>query len=204
MAVRRITGPGVLIGVVATLIVLAAAGLIIVYSGGYDVAASSGHSALGRWALTTTMHNSVKSRAAEIAEPRFNPAMIAAGAGEYKAMCQHCHGGPGVRAEEWSQGMLPNPPRLTVHAADWRPREVFWILQHGIQMSGMPSFRDHDDATLWNIAAFVKALPGMSSEQYAAYPSGEEHGGASGGEHAGPADAGKGHAEEGGHHHHHH
>jgi hypothetical protein len=42
-------------------------------------------------------------------------------------------------------------------------------------MTGMPAFGPtHDDETLWNVAAFVKALPEMSAEEYAGYPS--DHG----------------------------
>jgi hypothetical protein len=39
----------------------------------------------------------------------------------------------------------------------------------------MPAFGgSHDDATLWNIAAFVNALPKTSAAQYAAYRAGHE------------------------------
>lgn len=34
-------------------------------------------------------------------------------------------------------------------------------------MSGMPAWgRDHDDATLWSIVAFVNKLPAMTPQQY--------------------------------------
>ncbi len=42
-------------------------------------------------------------------------------------------------------------------------------------MTGMPAFGEtHDDATLWNIAGFVKALPTMSASRYAAYEAEED------------------------------
>lgn len=161
---------GILIGALATLVLLAVIGLIVVYTGAYNVAASAGHLPFTRWALDTTMENSVKARAAHIAEPRFTPEMVRAGAAEYKAMCEHCHAGPGVEREEWAQGMLPRPPHLTQAAANWRPREVLWIVKHGIKMSGMPSFGEtHPDQALWRVVAFVKELPAMTPETYAAF-----------------------------------
>lgn len=170
------TFSGIATGIILTLAVAALIGLLMVYTGSYNVAATEDHTAFGRWALGTIMENSVERRAASISEPPLTAAMRRAGAGEYKAMCQQCHGGPGVRADKWAQDMLPRPPELTEHAFEWRPRELFWILENGIKMSAMPSFRDHDDRTLWNMVAFVKALPSMSAEQYAAYPSGHGHG----------------------------
>ena len=177
MKKRSMIGAAAL-GSVVTLALLALAGLIVVETGGYDVAATSGHRPLVRWAFDTTMTNAVRRRAERLEPPaRVTPEMIAAGAGEYKAMCAHCHAGPGQERAEWAQGMLPLPPRLAEAAADWQTREIFWIAKHGIRMTGMPAFGPtHDDATMWNIALFVSRLPGMTAEQYAAFPS--EHGSA--------------------------
>ena len=39
-------------------------------------------------------------------------------------------------------------------------------------MTGMPAFGPtHDDKTLWSVAAFVKELPAMTPEEYAAFES---------------------------------
>lgn len=162
----------ILAGAVALLLLLALIALFVILTGAYDVAADDRHETPVDWALTTTMRNSVQMRASDIDTPRLTPAMIAAGAPEYKAMCQHCHGGVGVERNEWSHGMRPKPPALAGDADRWKPREIFWIVRHGIKMTGMPSFGgSHDDRALWNIAAFVNALPTMSAEEYAAFPS---------------------------------
>lgn len=45
---------------------------------------------------------------------------------------------------------------------------MFWLVKHGVRMSGMPAFGEtHEDAELWNIAAFVKQLAGMTAREYA-------------------------------------
>lgn len=158
---------GGIAGFATALLALFLVGIAVAYSGSYDVAATSGHSAFGRWVLSTTMHNSVNSRAAGIETPRISESMVAKGAGEYNAMCEHCHAGPGVSRAEWAQGMVPKPPELAEAAAEWEREEIFWIVKHGIKMSAMPAFGPtHDEQTLWNLTAFVSRLPGMTPASY--------------------------------------
>lgn len=168
-------------GVLATLLAFIAIALIVIYTGAYNVAATEDHTSLTRWAFETTMHNSVETRASDIQAPdSFSERSIAAGAAEYKAMCEHCHAGPGVDRAEWAKGMLPLPPHLADEAAEWSASEIFWLVKHGVKLSGMPAFGPtHGDETLWNIVAFVEQLPGMTAQEYAAFEG--EHGGHSGG-----------------------
>ncbi len=170
-------------GVFATLLILAVAGLIVVWTGAFQVAASVPHSAFGRWIFDTTFENSVARQAKGDDPPAFTPAMISDGAGEFKETCQDCHGGVGVKPDGWTKGMLPNPPDLSKAAKSLTPAEVFWIVKHGVKMTGMPSFGvKANDHKLWDIAAFVKSLPTMSAAQYAGYKAekdGSEAGGSS-------------------------
>lgn len=161
-------------GLTAGVVLAALLGLLLVlfvaYTGAYNIAASQDHSPFVRWVFSTTMQNSVSARAEDLEVPaEFSEAEIAAGAEHYKAMCQHCHAGPGVERAEWARGLLPQPPHLVEEAAHWQPNEVFWLVKHGVRMSAMPAFGEtHEDAELWNIAAFVKQLPGMTASEYAA------------------------------------
>lgn len=175
---RKQIGRGVVAGTVGILLLVLFVMLFVVYTGSYNVAASEGHTPLVRWMFTTTMHNSVSSRAAEIAAPEaFTDAEVREGAGKYKSMCQHCHGGPGVQKSEWAKGMLPQPPHLPDVVSEWETNEIFWLVKHGIKMSGMPSFgATHGDDTLWAITAFVKHLPGMTAETYAGFEASHSRG----------------------------
>lgn len=149
-------------------------GSILIWTGAYNVAASAGHSAIVRMILSSSMERSVKARAGGTA-PRFDAAMIRSGGIEYKGMCEQCHGGPGTKRADWAQGMSPIPPDLIKEAAEWTPEQIHWIVEHGIKMSGMPGFgATHDTKTIWNIAGFVKQLPGMSAQTYDALPAEEQ------------------------------
>jgi mono/diheme cytochrome c family protein len=45
--------------------------------------------------------------------------------------------------------------------------ELFWIVKHGIKMTGMPSFgKTHTDEQIWGIIAIVKKLPEMDKAAY--------------------------------------
>lgn len=161
---------GIAVGVVLVFAVQIVVGLIIVYTGSYNVAALDRHADLVRWALDTTMHRSVSGRAESIGEPEAVTAeQITAAAATYASTCAHCHGAPGSERKRWAANMRPVPPYLFEKAAEWEPREIFWIVKNGIKMTGMPAFGpEHDDAAIWGIAAFVKQLPAMTPEDYAA------------------------------------
>ena len=175
---RKAAGIGVVVGILGVVAAVAVFGLIVVYSGAYNVAATEEHTSFVRWAFDTTFQNSIELRAAEIVPPEnVTPEMVTAGAGAYMSMCQHCHAGPGVERARWANGMRPQPPHLTEAASHWEIEEVFWLVRHGARMTGMPAFGPtHEDGALWNIAAFVKELPGMTPERY------EELGAADGGD----------------------
>lgn len=167
-------------GFAACLIVLAAAVAGLIYSGLYNVAATEPHSAPVRWALHETMHYSVKARAADIAAPDLTPAMVQAGMPHFQEMCVACHGGPQIERGEIGQGLNPTPPNLSHAAEHWAPRELFWIVKHGVKMTGMPAFGPtHDDDAIWAIVALLQQLPIMSMAEFKAMgsaPTAGEHG----------------------------
>ncbi len=153
--------------VIATLAVIVLLGLIVVYGGFYNVAASSPHTALGKWLFHTTMENSVKARAQDIQAPQFDQASVERGAGHYSAMCEGCHGAPGVKRGEVGQGLTPQPPDLKEAEGEWSAPELFWIVKHGIKMTGMPAWGQVDeDEELWSVVAFLKSMPEISPQQY--------------------------------------
>ncbi len=148
--------------------VLAALALGFIFSGVYDVAASSPHTGAVEWALGNIQHASVERRAEEVqAPPLDDPAMIRLGMIEYHEMCVTCHAAPGISASAIGQGLNPYPPELVEEAAEEDPAELFWITKHGIKMTGMPGFGvTHSDEEIWAIVAFLKTMHRLSPEQY--------------------------------------
>ncbi|HWL80914.1 MAG TPA: cytochrome c [Roseomonas sp.] len=156
------------LGVLVAVAVAAAAGFAVMFTGAYDVAATSPHTALGRWVLGTTMENSVARRAVGIVAPaRFSEEQARLGAARYRESCVYCHGAPGQDPADWATGILPEPPYLPDVVGEWSDAQLFWIVKNGIKMSAMPAFGPHvSDQEIWGIVGFVKQLPSMSPEQY--------------------------------------
>ena len=146
-------------------------GFVFMYSGIYNVAATNKHSALMHWILHTTMEQSVERRADDIKVPTnislSDPKLIEMGFRHYNEMCTVCHGAPGVKPGEAHAGLNPQPPLLTDEAGEMSPAELFWIIKHGVRMTGMPAWGpSHSDDKIWAMVAFLKALPDISPAQY--------------------------------------
>ncbi len=154
--------------VVIAIGVLAAVGFA--YSGVYDVSATSSHSGVVSWLLSTTSHASVERRAGEIDVPNLDDmALTLAGVNDFAGMCAGCHGAPGREPEAMGQGLNPAPPDLAESATHMTPAELFWVTKNGIKMTGMPAWgATHDDSALWPVVAFMTRLPELDGGGYEA------------------------------------
>jgi mono/diheme cytochrome c family protein len=155
---------GAIIVIVLQVIALAA----ILYAGIYDVAATRPQSRMGEFLLRMVQVRSVARRATGVpAHVAPSDAVPPSGAGAYREMCVSCHGAPGVARSEIGTGMTPRPPDLSQVAPRWSDRELFWIVKHGIRLTGMPAFGPtHHDEELWDIVTFVRTLPTLSAREY--------------------------------------
>jgi mono/diheme cytochrome c family protein len=144
-------------------------GFAVITTGAYDVAATAPHWPITRWVIETARIRSIKAHAAAIqVPPGFDdPANIPMGVEHFAAHCAVCHGAPGVPRGDIAKGLYPPPPDLAKTVKLYSDGELFWILKHGIKMTGMPAWSDHGDAELWATVAFIKKLPDMSEEDYA-------------------------------------
>jgi len=153
---------------IAVLVVLLGAGAAI-YAGLYDVAATAPHWRMTSWLLETARTRSIKAQAAGIAVPLglSDPAKVIIGVEHYAAHCAVCHGAPGVPKGDIAHGLYPPPPDLGKAALLYTPAELFWVIKHGIKMTGMPAWSDHSDEEIWATVGFIEKLPGMSEQDYA-------------------------------------
>jgi mono/diheme cytochrome c family protein len=159
-------------------------GLAFIYSGLFDVAASDPDWPVMHWVLQTARTRSIQFHAAGIQAPAGldDPAKLLVGTEHFAAHCAVCHGAPGVPKGDIAEGLNPQPPDLAHAPSVYTPPELFWILKHGIKMTGMPSWSDHSDDELWAVVAFLQKLPSMTKEDYAklvlaSLAQGSHHGG---------------------------
>ena len=143
-------------------------GVVVMFSGLINVAATNPHNPVTNFILSTTMDYSVRAHAKGItAPPLDDPRMIMDGFRHYREMCVDCHLAPGIDSTEISEGLMPRPPRLQEEVEEWTPEELFWVTKNGVKMTGMPAWGPtHSDARIWAIVAFLEKLPHMTAEQY--------------------------------------
>jgi mono/diheme cytochrome c family protein len=150
------------------LLVLAGAAAVAIYAGLYNIAADVPHPQPVYWLYETVRNRSVAARARDIVVPTDldDANRISTGAGLYAEMCSGCHLAPGMKRTEISRGLYPRAPELR-RQTDFTPAEQFWIVKHGVKMSGMPAWGvTHDDELLWDVVAFVRQLPELTPERY--------------------------------------
>ena len=142
--------------------------ILYAYSGIHDVSASSPHSGVISWLLSTTSHASVERRSSDIDVPDLSDASLAsAGIKDFDAMCAACHGAPGREPEAMGQGLNPPAPDLAESAAHMQPAELFWVTKNGIRMTGMPAWgATHGDDSIWLVVAFMTRLPQLDEAAY--------------------------------------
>jgi cytochrome c2 len=155
-------------GTVLTIACMVAFGVAFMYSGVYNVAASSEHTSAVYWALEQGMRASVRRHASKVQVPTLDEATLAKGAHCFDELCVQCHGGPGKGSSDIGKGMLPIAKSLVQTARDWPPEYIYWVTRNGIRMAGMPAWEFRlADRDLWAITSFIdRELPGLDARQY--------------------------------------
>lgn len=151
----------------ATLLGLTAAGVI--RAGWYNVSALEQHWQAIYTVLEVTKRYSVRHHASDITAPPMTTAMMQRGVTVYRQHCLACHGASGVAPADIGLSMQPLPGPLVHMTQQWTPAEIYWIVDNGIKMSGMPAWRYRlSQQDMWAVTALVTRLPGLSPQDYAA------------------------------------
>lgn len=161
----------VLVTIVLFILIAVLAGVIFVYSGAYNVAATESHGGLYRWIVLTTTEQSIANYSDAYAPVDLPSDSTASWRGfiAFEDMCVQCHGAPGVDRGWIGKGVAPTPPSLHEEASDMNDAELFWVIRHGIKFTSMPALEPtHTDDEIKELAAFVRDLPSIDSAEYAA------------------------------------
>jgi cytochrome c553 len=154
-----------------TLAGLALAGLLFAWSGLFNVAASTGHWRISDVVVHWVMRNSVRTHAWLEGAPervRDDSGLVSA-AGQFAQACASCHGAPGVKPLPAMQGATPAAPHLPDHLHEWTDAKLFWIIKHGVKLTGMPAWAGQDRPDeIARMVAFVRRLETMTPAEYQA------------------------------------
>ncbi len=87
----------------------------------------------------------------------------------YAQSCALCHGADG-RGTDLGRSMYPPAMDLnSPHVQHWVDAELFWIIQNGVRLTGMPSWKSSISETdTWRLVHFIHSLPRVNGEASAA------------------------------------
>ncbi|MBI3549679.1 MAG: c-type cytochrome [Elusimicrobia bacterium] len=158
---------GILIGVLGTLAALAAAGYFAAASGRLPAHADAKPPRWEKWIARKALKSAIWRGAPKgpnpVAETDEN---LVEGIQLYAVDCAVCHGASDGTASHIAQGLYQKAPQFAKYGVeDWEDGEIFWTIQHGIRMTGMPAFREAlSETELWKIALFLKNMSSLTEK----------------------------------------
>lgn len=145
------------------------AGVLFIWSGLYNVAASSDHWQITNWVLERIRVESVDTWSSFVGKPPplDEPDLVSLGAAHFEGGCTPCHSRPGAPANAIAESMLPVPPPLSESLDEMATEEIFWIVKHGLKFTAMPAWPSQPrDDEVWAVTAFLLRLQNLSSADY--------------------------------------
>ena len=96
-----------------------------------------------------------------------SPAILRQGQAIFGQACAICHGADGRAQTELGRAMYPPAIDLTSpHVMSWTDAELFWIIQNGIRLTGMPSWRGRiSEEDTWKLVHFLRSLPAAAAQR---------------------------------------
>ena len=98
-------------------------------------------------------------------------AVFAAGLAHWADHCAACHGNDGSGDTEIGIGMYPKPPDMRrAPTQDLSDGSLFYIIENGIRLTGMPAWGDGTAGSAegsWHLVHFIRRLPTLTPEDLA-------------------------------------
>ena len=87
--------------------------------------------------------------------------VVSQGREVFLGSCAQCHGADARGDTDIGRNMYPPAMDLSSsHVQHWTDAELFWIIQNGVRLTGMPSWKSSiADSDTWKLARFIHNLP---------------------------------------------
>ena len=87
--------------------------------------------------------------------------VVSQGQEVFLGSCAQCHGADARGDSDLGRNMAPPAMDLTsAHVQHWSDAELFWIIQNGVRLTGMPSWKSSiSDNDTWKLARYIHNLP---------------------------------------------
>jgi mono/diheme cytochrome c family protein len=159
-----------LAGAIALIALVGVGGLIFLKTGADSFSARAQPSVLETLAARQARSMAMPSNARERANPVADSAEVMADARAHWAdHCAACHSNNGSGDAEMGKHMYPPAPDMRqVSTQNLTDGELFYIIQNGIRLTGMPSWgsgtsRDEQDS--WKLVRLIRHLPKLTADE---------------------------------------
>jgi thiosulfate dehydrogenase len=159
------------IGFLTAWVVLLLAGFGYARLGFIDPRADIPVSTLEKRIAMPSLDASVDRRAPKVNNPvEPTEANLIAGMKIYQANCAVCHGDLNHSHRMLADALYPRAPQFVEDAPDMLEYQNFYIVQHGVRLSGMPAWNESlTEAQMWQVTTFLShmdKLPPEVSDQW--------------------------------------
>src|SRR5580692_3281036 len=89
--------------------------------------------------------------------------VVSQGQEVFLGSCAQCHGADGRGDSDLGHSMTPPAMDLSSsHVQHWSDAELFWIIQNGVRLTGMPAWHSSiSENDTWKLARFIHKLPSL-------------------------------------------
>jgi mono/diheme cytochrome c family protein len=98
-----------------------------------------------------------------------SPEVVAEGMAHYADHCAVCHANDGSGDTEMGRGLYPKAPDMRLPPTQaMSDGELFYIIENGIRMTGMPAWSTgtaEGETSTWHLVHFIRELPRLTEEQ---------------------------------------
>ena len=155
---------------IAALVLVVVAAYVIISGRGFDARESPGRieTAVATRLRSLAIPGDAKNRTnpAPASDEGFDEAL-----GHFADHCAVCHGNDGSGQTDFGRGLYPKPPDLRLPATQkLTDGELFYIIEHGVPLTGMPGFGfgGHDgEAESWRLVHFIRRMPSLTEAELA-------------------------------------
>jgi mono/diheme cytochrome c family protein len=162
-----------LLGFIAAVVIVLLVEFLWVRLGFVDPRADVAESALERAVAMPSLDASLDRHASEARNPvAATDANLAAGMKIYQTNCAGCHGDIHQPHPLCGDAFYPRVPQFMEDTPDMPENQNFYIIQHGIRLSGMPAWNGSlNEQEMWQVTTFLShmnKLPPQLAEQWKA------------------------------------
>lgn len=121
------------------------------------------------WIASTMRSSAIPSHYKSLRNPvAATPDVLRDGMEHWADHCATCHANNGSGDTMYGKTLYPRPPDMrSKPTQDMSDGELYYTIQNGIMLSGMPAFGEPGDNDLdsWKLVTFIRHLPSMSQAE---------------------------------------